>query len=95
MDLVTLSPEAEEDLIDIWLYIAEDSPISADRFVERIHEKAMVLAEFPDMGVERPELAEMLRSFPLDRYILFYRESSEGIELVRVLRGSKDITLAF
>ncbi len=35
MSTLTVSPEAEQDLLEIWLYIAEDSPINADRFLER------------------------------------------------------------
>jgi len=34
-DLI-ISPEAEQDLVDIWLYIAEDQPINADHFLERL-----------------------------------------------------------
>lgn len=29
--------EEEEDLIDIWLYIAEDQPVNADRFLDRLN----------------------------------------------------------
>lgn len=36
MQSVIKSPEAEEDLIDIWLYIAEDSPVNSDRFLDRL-----------------------------------------------------------
>ena len=63
--------------------------------MEKLNEKAKKLADFPDMGVSRPELADQLRSFPVDRYVLFYRGVSDGIELVRVLHSSKDIYLQF
>ena len=95
MARVLTLPKAEEDLIDIWLYIAEDAPQNADNFLEKLNEKARKLADFPDMGVSRPELADKLRSFPVDRYVLFYRGVSDGIELVRVLHASKDIHLQF
>lgn len=32
MPTLIVSPEAEQDLLDIWLYIAEDSSVNADRF---------------------------------------------------------------
>ncbi len=95
MPTVTISPEAENDLLEIWRYIAEDSPVNADRFVDRLYEKAQRLADFTEVGRDRPELAEGLQSFPVDQYILFYRGIGEGIELVRVLRASRDITLIF
>ncbi len=46
MPTLTISPEAEQDLLDIWLYIAEDNPINADRFLDRLEGKALKLAEF-------------------------------------------------
>lgn len=94
MSELTISPEAEADLIEIWLYIAEDSPLNADRFLDRLNEKALKLAE-TDMGVERPELGEGMKSFPVDRYVLFYRRIETGAELVRVLVSSRDVRLAF
>lgn len=47
------------------------------------------------MGIDRPELASNLKSFPVDRYILFYRQIENGVELVRVLHSSRDMNLIF
>ncbi len=95
MAALILSPEAEMDLLEIWLYIAEDSPVNADRFLDKLNEKAQALAEFIGMGVERPELGEGMKCFPVDRYVLFYRSTENGAELVRVLASSRDTRLAF
>ena len=95
MPTLIISPEAEQDLIDIWLYIAEDQPVNADHFLERLQEKAQKLAEFTDLGVDRLDLAPDLKSFPVDRYVLYYRPNDHGIELVRVLHGSRDTNLIF
>lgn len=95
MPTLVISPEAEQDLIDIWLHIAEDQPINADRFLERLQEKAQKLAEFKDLGVDRLELAPDIKSFPVDRYVLYYRPNDHGIELARVLHGSRDINPLF
>lgn len=46
MPTLIISPEAEQGLIDIWLFIAEDQPVNADHFLERLQEKAQKLAEF-------------------------------------------------
>jgi len=90
-----ISPEAEQDLLDIWLYIAEDNPANADRFLDRLEGKALKLAEFTEIGIDRPELASDLKSFPVDRYVLYYRINTSGIELVRVLHGSRDTNRVF
>ena len=34
-------------------------------------------------------------SFPLDKYIIFYRPSSNGVEIVRILHGSRNIESLF
>jgi len=94
MPQLIISPEAEADLIEIWLYIAEDNPVNADRFLDKLHEKAQRMAE-ADLGVERPELGKGMKSFPVDRYVLFYRPIERGVELVRVLVSSRDIRLVF
>lgn len=91
MSILENSPEADQDLLDIWLYIAEDSIVNADRYLDKINDTAKRLAEFRDMGTERPELAKALFSFPIDRYILYYRKKEQGIELVRVLHSSRDV----
>lgn len=94
MPELIISPEAEADLIEIWLYIAEDSPVNADRFLDKLNDKAQKLAE-TDLGVERPELGEGMKSFPVDRYVLNYRPIDNGAELVRVLVSSRDTRLVF
>ncbi|THB71585.1 MAG: type II toxin-antitoxin system RelE/ParE family toxin [Gammaproteobacteria bacterium] len=95
MPQVVISPEAENDLLEIWLYIAEDSPINADRFLDKLNEKAELIAGFKEAGSSRPELGKDIQSFPVDRYVIYFREKPEGIELVRVLSGARDINILF
>ncbi|MBK1646153.1 hypothetical protein CKO25_16170 [Thiocapsa imhoffii] len=84
-------PEAESDLDDIWWYIAQDSPHNADRFLDRIEERCLALADFPNTGAPRDELRPGLRSHPEGNYLIFYFPLDDGIELVRVLCGSRDL----
>ncbi len=93
--MLLISPQAEQDLVDIWLYIANDSPSNVDHFLDYLNEQAQHLVEFPKSGRLRPELALGLRCFPVERYLLFYREQSSKIELVRVLHAARDITVIF
>jgi len=95
MSELILSPEAEQDLIDIWLYIAEDSPVNADHYTDKLYDKGIILAENPQMGADRSDLMDELRSFPFDHYVLYYREINNGIEMVRVLHASRDIYAIF
>jgi plasmid stabilization system protein ParE len=36
-----------------------------------------------------------IRGFPAQDYMIFYRESSHDIEIVRVLHGARDISALF
>jgi toxin ParE1/3/4 len=49
----------------------------------------------PKIGRTRDELSSGLRSFPAARYIIFYRENRDGIEIVRVLHGARDFPPLF
>lgn len=62
-------PEAENDLDDIWFYIAQDNPQEADRFLDQIQATLLTLVEFPHMGTSRDELKQDLRSFSIGSYI--------------------------
>ena len=95
MSQLITSPEAEMDLLDIWLFIAEGNTVNADRFIDKLNEKAQRLAEFRNIGVNRPELGKEIQSFAVERYVLFYRALDNGIELVRVLSASRDIKQVF
>ena len=92
MKQIILSAPAKLDLLNIWDYISEDSSeTTADNFIDRITEKFCLLATQPEMGRQRPELQLGLRSHAVFNYIIFYRISDSGLEIVRVLHGSRDI----
>jgi toxin ParE1/3/4 len=95
MPVIVKLPRAKSDLVEIWDYIADDSEVRADAFVEAIDQKLSASARRPNMGRLRDELANGLRSFPVGRYVIFYRPISEGIEIVRVLHGARDLGAIF
>jgi toxin ParE1/3/4 len=91
MPRVLRKPLARADLIDIWNYVADDSPAKADRLLDTVNKLCQTLARFPKMGRARNELGVSLRSFPVGNYVIFYREVSKGMEIIRVLHGARDI----
>ncbi|MFQ5674157.1 MAG: type II toxin-antitoxin system RelE/ParE family toxin [Nitrospinales bacterium] len=90
MPEISKLPRAENDLLGIWLFIAEDSIKHADRFLSKIEKKCQALAAQPYMGQSREELAPGLRSFPVGDYVIFYRPTKRGIVIVRVLNAAMD-----
>jgi toxin ParE1/3/4 len=95
MARVTRRPLAEVDILEIWDYIAEDSTVEADRWIDRLDEKLALWATQPMMGRCRDELATGLRSLAFGRYVVFFEPLPDGIDVVRVLHGSRDIDSTF
>jgi toxin ParE1/3/4 len=81
--------QAEEDLIQIWVYIALDNPQAADHLLDVLDEKSHLLAENPRLGVERVDIAPALRSWPVGSYLILYRELDDGAEIVRYVHGAR------
>lgn len=95
MARVLKRPQAETDLDEIWWYIAQDNPDNADRFLDRIEKRCGELAQFPGMGTSREELMPTLRSLAVGNYLIFYLPVKDGIDVVRVLSGMRDIDALF
>ena len=59
---VLFSDVAKADLREIWDYIADDSPLQADRLIMRFRSKLEHLAKWNTLGRPRPELGQDCRS---------------------------------
>lgn len=91
MSHFVITNSAQNDLEEIWLYVSLESETAADRIIDELIARFPKLATFPEMGKERKETAANVRSFPVGRYVIFYRPIDNGIEVVRVLHGARDI----
>ena len=86
-----LSPLAEFDLEEIWLYVAQDNGVrAADRLIDEITRRFALLATHPDAGRSRDDIAAGVRSFPVKNHIIYYRTHTQGILVARVLHGKRD-----
>jgi toxin ParE1/3/4 len=95
MARVIRRPLAELDILEIWDFIAEDSMTEADLWIDRLDEKLLLWATQPMMGRSRDELAAGLRSFAFGRYVVFFLPIPDGLDVVRVLHASRDISEHF
>jgi toxin ParE1/3/4 len=95
MAIILKRPRAEADLFEIWDYIADDSETRADDFIDSVSRKFAILAERPNIGRYRGELGENIRSFPVGRYVIYYQPVQDGIEVVRILHGARDLENTF
>lgn len=86
-----LSTLAEADLEEIWLYVAQDRTVEvANRLIDDIMDRIVLLASHPKAGRLRTELAAGLRSFPVRNHVIYYRPGQGHILIARVLHGSRD-----
>ncbi len=93
-----LSAQAEDQLDDIWLYIARKSGSidTAIRIVENIGDRFRLLAMHPRMGRRRPDISPELRSFTAGDYVILYSiEEDDEVQIHYVFHGSQDIESFF
>ena len=92
----SFSDIALQDINEISDYLFEQyGEKLADQFLKSLLMKCDRLTQFPQMGRKRDELSFNLRSFPLQDYLIFYRITSNEIEIVRVVSGYQDLFALF
>jgi toxin ParE1/3/4 len=91
MGRIQRTPRADQDLEELWFFIAQDDPAAADRWIDTLEEKIRLLADNPLMGPARPDIARELRYHPVGNHLLLYRVIQGGIEIVRVVHGARDL----
>ena len=95
MSKLTFTESAQADLLQAWLYVADEILAAADGVLEAIEHDAGVLLHQPLMGRARPELGRLVRSWPTSTpYILYNVSEKTGITVLRVLHHARDVQLA-
>jgi toxin ParE1/3/4 len=95
MPRVVVRPAAISDLNEIAEYIEDRRPGRGFSFVDEIRSACSVWAGNPMAGRARIEIGDDIRSFPHGNYIVFYRPLPDGIAVLRVLHGARDIARLF
>jgi toxin ParE1/3/4 len=90
---LSYTDEANDDLVEIAVYIANQSSSRevAIEFAMRLRAKCEHLAALSaTLGRARPELRHDIRSFPYQGYVIFFRYLGDVLEIVNILHGSRD-----
>lgn len=77
--------------MEITSYIAARDPAASLEWHDGIYRTFRQLGAMPGLGVARDDLRQGLRLFPVDRYLILYREDLGGVEIVRVVHGARDV----
>ena len=96
--LILKKPGVESDLNELFDFIAQDKLEPAERFLKVAAESFESLAAFPGLGRKwessNPRLADV-RVYPMPgpfrSYLIFYRAVANGIDVLCVLHGARDL----
>ncbi len=97
MNQVFRTDQFRNALKEIGTYIAKESgsrTIATD-FLHRIDEKCQAYARQSGMGEMRPDLGEEIRCFSVGSYVVFYHPIDQGIMLLAIIHGARDIPVVF
>ncbi|HKW65231.1 MAG TPA: type II toxin-antitoxin system RelE/ParE family toxin [Candidatus Acidoferrum sp.] len=91
------TPQALDDLFEIWSYIAEDNAAAADYVEEAIYDACEFLARSPLAGRVRKDLtAHPVRFWlvpPFPNYFIVYDPGAKPLEVIRILHRARNIRL--
>jgi antitoxin ParD1/3/4 len=86
---------AENDLFEIWCYIARDSTDAANRVEEAIYDACALLARSPQAGHLRPDLTPRTVRFwtvsPFKTYVVIYDPEVRPLRVLRILHGGRNL----
>jgi toxin ParE1/3/4 len=91
-----IRPRALADIDRYAGYIARFDRDAADRFVDAVEAACRRLAEMPGLGGPCELKARRFADWRtwvvtgFENYVIYYRESSGGVEVMRVLHGAMD-----
>jgi len=83
-------PHARADLRAIRAHVAEDSPINAERLLDRLIRRAECIPDFPQAGRVVPEFAlDDVREIIESPYRIIYRIGNDRIDVLTVMHGAR------
>ena len=96
------TPQAQQDVIDVYVAIGLENPSAAERVYTAVEEKVALLVNHPRLGVRRPEIASSARMLVVGLYVILYEthpDTDSGpvneVEIVRVIHGHRDVAAVF
>jgi len=86
-----LTPAAQRDLEDIWLYTAQKwSFAQANRYTDIIEDTFDRLLFMPEMARERSEFHPPVRIHPSAEHLIIYRVERDQLIILRLLGAGQD-----
>lgn len=92
MKQLAVAAAARDDLRNVARYTERKwGAAQARRYLDALRGRLALLRERPRLGRPREDLAQGLRSLPCGRHVIFYKDTEERIEVIRILHASMDV----
>jgi antitoxin ParD1/3/4 len=95
MSSYQFTPQAVEDLFEIWSYIAGDDLDAANRVEEAIYAACAILADAPRAGSIREDLTALPLRFwlvkPYRNYWIVYNPGKKPLQVIRIIHTARNI----
>jgi toxin ParE1/3/4 len=91
------SKQSRQDIIEIYRFIHERSPQAAEKVFDAIERSVKSLLDMPGVGrfwnSPDPRLDQMRVTpvTPYRNYLIFFRATSAGIEIFRIIHGAREL----
>lgn len=97
MGFIRKTEQADKDLLNIWLNIAEDNIPAADKHIDKLETNFINLSDAPTIGALKDEFSDVwpdieVRLWPVDKYIVIYQVLEAGVCILRVFNAALDYT---
>ncbi len=90
-----LAPSAIADLKEISDYFLQKNVEAGEQLFQKFNKRFESLTRFPKLGKPYPKLNPEIRGLLEQNYIIFYRISSESVEIVRIVDARRNLLELF
>lgn len=91
-----VSKDAALDLDEIFLYWVRRAGLkAADRLIDSITDRFWLVGEHPDAGRPSDEAGARVKCFPAGKYLIYYRKTRRGTEILHIFHGAREQKRAF
>src|ERR1700722_17805718 len=95
MSAYRLTPQALDDLSDIWVFIARDNLEAADRVEQAVYQACELIATSPLAGSVREDLtafpARLLTGQAYTKYFTVSDPKTAPVQIIRILHGARNL----
>lgn len=94
---VVFSPEARDDMFELYDYIAErGAPNAAMNYIARLEKRCQSLAPYPEQGTARDDVRPGLRLLGFERRSeIAFHVTPISVVIDRIFHGGQDLTATF